>query len=320
MSFGEKLKRFFGLKSALDDDFFDDLADVLVEGDFGAALAFETVDELRRRCVKSKCGDGAAARRLLTELLAETLKKADRGDSADKNTKKNLRVILLLGVNGVGKTTTAAKLAAMLQKNGKTLLAAADTFRAAAIDQLKIHGQRLGIRVVAHKQGGDPAAVVYDALEAALAGGYSNLVVDTAGRMHTKTALVEELKKIDRVIQAKHSVEDPQIPVTTVGVSDQGGDSRPKTPMASLRLATKTERWLVLDATTGSNAFVQAETFNEAVKLDGVILTKMDSTAKGGVVFCLADRLALPVLYVCDGEKYENIAPFNADEYVRDFL
>ena len=299
MAFGDKLKRFFGLKPALDDDFFDDLADILVEGDFGAALAFETVDELRRLCGKNKCVDGAAARLILAEMLAGTLKKARRGDESDTKAEKKLRVILLLGVNGVGKTTTAAKLAAMLQKTGKTLLAAADTFRAAAIEQLKIHGDRLGVRVVAHKQGGDPAAVVYDALEAAMAGGYSSLVVDTAGRMHTKTALVEELKKIDRVVQAKY---DGQLPA---GRFDALPEMR---------------RWLVLDATTGSNAFVQAETFNEAVKLDGVILTKMDSTAKGGVVFCLADRLALPVLYVCNGEKYENIAPFNADEYVREFL
>jgi fused signal recognition particle receptor len=299
MTFGDKLKRFFGLKPALDDDFFDDLADILVEGDFGAALAFETVDELRRRCGKNDPGDAAAARLLLTEMLAETLKKARRGDQADKNAKKSLRVVLLLGVNGVGKTTTAAKLAARMQKTGKTLLAAADTFRAAAIDQVKIHGERLGIRVIAHKQGGDPAAVVYDALEAALAGGYSSLIVDTAGRMHTKTALVEELKKIDRVVQLKYGGQQPE------------GE-----PHASAEI----ERLLVLDATTGSNAFVQAETFNEAVKLDGVILTKMDSTAKGGVVFQLAGKLALPVLYVCDGEKYENLKPFDADEYVREFL
>jgi fused signal recognition particle receptor len=299
VGFGDKLKRFFGLKPALDDDFFDDLADILVEGDFGATLAFETVDELRRRCWKNRCGDMAAVRLLLMEMLAETLKKARHYDESDIKTEKSFRVILLLGVNGVGKTTTAAKLAAMLQKNGKTLLAAADTFRAAAIDQLKIHGERLGVRVVAHKQGGDPAAVVYDALEAALTGGYSSLIVDTAGRMHTKTALVEELKKIDRVVRAKYG-EQPSA----------GG----------FHALPEMRRLLVLDATTGSNAFVQAETFNEAVKLDGVILTKMDSTAKGGVVFQLADRLALPVLYVCDGEKYENIAPFNADEYVREFL
>ncbi|MDR2343262.1 MAG: signal recognition particle-docking protein FtsY [Spirochaetaceae bacterium] len=295
MAFGDKLKRFLGLKPAPDDDFFDDLADMLVEGDFGAALAFQMVDELRRRCGNKNPGDSGEARRLLSEMLSETLKKARPDGDVNTKAEKELRVILLLGVNGVGKTTTAAKLAALLQKNGKTILAAADTFRAAAIDQLKIHGERLGIRVVAHKQGGDPAAVVYDAVEAALAGGYTNLIVDTAGRMHTKTALVEELKKIDRVVQAKRGV--------------QTGSALPQI-----------ERCLVLDATTGGNALVQAETFNNAVKLDGVILAKTDSSAKGGVVFQLADKLRLPVLYVCDGEKYENIRPFDADEYVREFL
>ncbi|MDR2795474.1 MAG: signal recognition particle-docking protein FtsY [Spirochaetaceae bacterium] len=295
MAFGDKLKRFLGLKPAADDAFFDELADILVEGDFGAALAFETVDELRRRCGNKSPGAGGEARRVLSEMLAETLKKARRFDENNIRTEKNLRVILLLGVNGAGKTTTAAKLACLLQKNGRTLLAAADTFRAAAIDQLKIHGERLGIRVVAHQHGGDPAAVVYDALEAALAGGYTSLIIDTAGRMHTKTALVEELKKIDRVVQTKQQGQ--------IGAA-----------------LARTERLLVLDATTGSNAFVQAETFDGAVKLDGVVLTKTDSSAKGGVVFQLADRLRLPVLYVCDGEKYENIRPFEADEYVREFL
>jgi fused signal recognition particle receptor len=295
MAFGDRLRRFFGLKPALDEDFFDDLTDILVEGDFGAALAFETVDELRRRCGKEKPADGAAARLLLAEMLAGTLAAARRDGGAVSGTGGGIRVILLLGVNGVGKTTTAAKLAALLQKSGKTMLAAADTFRAAAIDQLKIHGERLGIRVIAHKQGGDPAAVVYDALEAAQAGGYSSLVIDTAGRMHTKTALVEELKKIDRVVRSKY---------------DGRGESAPP----------RTERWLVLDATTGGNALVQAETFDEAVRLDGAVLTKTDSSAKGGVVFSLAGRLRLPVLYICDGEKYENIRPFDADEYVREFL
>jgi fused signal recognition particle receptor len=148
--------------------------------------------------------------------------------------------------------------------------------------------------VIAHKQGGDPAAVVYDAVEAALAGGYTRVIVDTAGRMHTKTALIEELKKIDRVTQAKRKAE--------------GGAE------------FVTRRLLVLDATTGGNAFVQAETFHGAVKLDGVILTKIDSGAKGGVAFMLGAKLRLPVLYVCDGEKYENIRHFDADEYVREFL
>jgi fused signal recognition particle receptor len=303
VSFSDKLKRFFGIASALDDDFFDELADTLVEGDFGAELAFGTVEELRRRCRKENVKDGAAARQILYEMLGETLQKARRGAEvgclSDGKAGSPLSVILLLGVNGVGKTTTAAKLAFLLQKSGKTMLAAADTFRAAAIDQLKIHGERLGIRVVAHKQGGDPSAVVYDALAAAVSGQYSSLIADTAGRMHTKTALVEELRKIDRAIQSG------------------GGRQKDGTPPANPPLVN---RWLVLDATTGSNAVHQAETFHEALNLDGVILTKTDSGAKGGVVFALAANLRLPVLYVCNGEKYENISLFNADDYVREFL
>jgi fused signal recognition particle receptor len=227
-------------------------------------------------------------------MLTEMLKTQNSGESGGE-TGKTLLVTLLLGVNGVGKTTTAAKLAALSQKNGKVILAAADTFRAAAIEQLKIHGERLGIRVIAHKQGGDPAAVVYDAVEAALAGGYSRIIADTAGRMHTKTALIEELKKIDRVTRSRRNGEEAGAQIDT-------------------------ERWLVLDATTGGNAFVQAETFHQAIKLDGVILTKIDSGAKGGVAFPLTSKLRLPVLYVCNGEKYENIRPFDADVYVREFL
>jgi fused signal recognition particle receptor len=293
MLFKDKLKRFFGLKAILDDDFFDDLSELLVEGDFGAAMAFKTVDELKQRCGKENVTDGIAAKQLLREMLTGILKEAQSGSGICGEPEKNLCVTLILGVNGVGKTTTAAKLAALSQKDGKTILAAADTFRAAAIDQLKIHGERLGIRVIAHKHGGDPAAVVYDALEAARAGGYSKIIADTAGRMHTKTALIEELKQIDRVMQTKRGGQAPVL---------------------------LTRRWLVLDATTGGNAFVQAETFHEAVRLDGVILTKTDSGAKGGVVFPLAAKLHLPILYVCNGEKYENISPFNADEYVREFL
>jgi fused signal recognition particle receptor len=293
MIFSDKLKRFFGLTPALTGDFFDDLADVLVEGDFGAALAFETSSELRQRCKKENIRDSGAARRLLSEILKETLRKAQNQQENALKAGKKPQVILLLGVNGVGKTTTAAKLAKLLQTEGKTILAAADTFRAAAIDQLKIHGERLGIRVIAHKQGGDPAAVVYDALEAALAGQYEYVIADTAGRMHTKSALVEELKKIDRVASSKG-----------------GGTAEDSRAL----------RWLVLDATTGGNALVQAETFHEAVKLDGVILSKMDSSAKGGIVFQLAAKLRLPALYICDGEKYENIRPFDADEYIREFL
>jgi fused signal recognition particle receptor len=198
-------------------------------------------------------------------------------------------MILLLGVNGVGKTTTAAKLADRYRALGrKPILAAADTFRAAAIDQLRIHGERLNVRVVAHNHGGDPAAVVYDAAEAALAGGGDLIIADTAGRMHTKTALVEELKKIDRVVE-------------------------PRIPKAGYL------KWLVLDATTGRNALAQAEIFNQAIALDGVILTKFDSSARGGVVFSLGTELKLPVIFICYGEAYGDIKPFDPASYAGEF-
>jgi fused signal recognition particle receptor len=287
--FAEKLKHFFKIKSPVGEELFDDLADLLVEGDFGPAEAFDTVDRLKERCRKRKVTDAEEVRNVLAGLLVEDLKEAPLilGEPPDGG---RLTVILLLGVNGVGKTTTAAKLAARYRDHydAKPILAAADTFRAAAVDQIKLHGERLGIRVVAHKQGGDPAAVVYDAVEAALAGGGNLIVADTAGRMHTKTALVEELKKIDRIVESK------------------AGD-------AAYR------KWLVLDATTGRNALVQAETFHGAVPLDGVILSKTDSTARGGVVFSLARTLALPVIYTANGEQYGDLHPFDPESYVREF-
>lgn len=202
-----------------------------------------------------------------------------------------LSVILLLGVNGVGKTTTAAKLCAYYAAY-RPVLAAADTFRAGAIDQLKRHGERLGARVVAHKSGGDPAALVFDAIKAAEAGGSHLVIADTAGRMHTKKALVEELKKIDRVIQ---------------------NAGKGNTDVCALK-------YLALDATTGRNAVAQAEVFHEAVRLDGVILTKTDSMAKGGVLFSLAGQFALPTAFLCSGEQYDDISVFDAERFVNGFL
>jgi fused signal recognition particle receptor len=291
MKFGERLKNFFS-GNTLSDESIDDLCDLLIEGDFGAAQAVKTVDKLKERCKKDK---GPALSKL-SELLEEELAKAKAPACIGADDRTKLAAILVLGVNGVGKTTSAAKLAGFFktQYNKKTILAAADTFRAAAIDQLKIHGEKLDMRVVAHKQGGDPAAVVYDALEAALSGSADVVIADTAGRMHTKTALVEELRKIDRVVEQK------------------AGDL----------LAAKEVRYLkylVLDATTGRNAFAQAEIFHDAVALDGVILTKYDSTAKGGVVFSLASELHLPVAYICTGEKYTDIGIFDPHSFTREF-
>jgi fused signal recognition particle receptor len=285
MKFSEKLKNFFSGKPAVNEELFDELCDLLIEGDFGANQAYKTVELLKEQCKKDAA---AALPDKLAQLLEDELKKAPVVISSDDSEK--LTAILLLGVNGVGKTTTAAKLSHLYNTklNKKTILAAADTFRAAAIDQLKIHGEKLNTRVVAHKQGGDPAAVVYDALEAAQSGGADVVIADTAGRMHTKSALVEELRKIDRVVESR-----------------AGGANYLK--------------YLVLDATTGRNAFAQAEIFHGAVVLDGVILTKYDSTAKGGVVFSLADELKLPVAYICTGEKYGDIELFDPHKFAREF-
>ncbi|MCL2185245.1 MAG: signal recognition particle-docking protein FtsY [Treponema sp.] len=314
MSFGEKIKNFFLGKKNLNDDLFDDLCDLLIEGDFGAAEAYKTVETLKEKCKKENISSDMLPQKLavlLTEILLSSSfkEKFDKIKSFSEKSEE-LTAILLLGVNGVGKTTTAAKLANLFSSkyNKKTILAASDTFRAAAIDQLKIHGDKLNTRVVAHKHGGDPAAVVYDALEAAFSGNADFVIVDTAGRMHTKSALVEELRKIDRVVESKKTsanhvcanLEEAKLPVQN------------KKPLKYLK-------FLVLDATTGRNAFAQAEIFHSAVDLDGVILTKYDSTAKGGVVFSLASDLKLPVIFICTGEKYTDIEAFNPEKFVKEF-
>ena len=288
-SFADKLKSFFGGRQSLSEEVFDELTDLLVEGDFGAAGAYKLAEKLQSACRKQNASDGDDARRILAGLLEEILLKI--GPAKICLTENKLAVFLMLGVNGVGKTTTSAKLADRFRslEKRRPILAAADTFRAAAIDQLKIHGERLGVRVVAHQHGGDPAAVIYDALDAANAGGGDLIIADTAGRMHTKSALVEELKKINRVVESRAS----------------GCDYF---------------KYLVLDATTGRNALAQAEIFKEAVSTDGVILTKYDSSAKGGVVFSLAEELGLPVLYLCTGEKYGDISPFDPRRYAEEFV
>jgi fused signal recognition particle receptor len=283
MTFTEKLKNFFGIKKTVSADLFEELADLLVEGDFGPAEAFKITEELETACKKEKIVNAEAVRQKLADML-ENILIAQAAPNFRAGT-----IILLLGINGVGKTTTAAKLARVCLDKGMTpVLAAADTFRAAAIDQLKIHGERLGARVVAHQHGGNPAAVIYDAIEAAR--GIERIIIaDTAGRMHTKSALVEELKKIDRVVESK--APDAQY-----------------------------LKWLVLDATTGRNAVSQAEVFKAAVAVNGAILTKADSSAKGGAVFSLAASLKLPIVFVCNGEKYGDIAPFNPKAYARTFV
>jgi fused signal recognition particle receptor len=283
--FTDKIKRFFTGKSLVSDELFEDLSDLLVEGDFGAAGAYRISQILREQCAKENIADPEKLREKLASLLESELLPPPRGPLPP-----GLAVIILLGVNGVGKTTTAAKLASRYRdaEKRRPILAAADTFRAAAIDQLKIHGERLGVRVVAHQHGGDPAAVVYDAVEAAKSGGGDLVIADTAGRMHTRSALVEELRKIDRVVESRAE-------------------------------GAAFFKWLVLDATTGRNALAQAEVFHEAVSLSGCILAKYDSGAKGGSVFSLSAELGLPVVYLCEGERYGDIRPFDPRAYAGEF-
>ena len=285
-SFGEKLKALFSKGSAIDEDFFEELTDMLVEGDIGAKTAFEVVDELEEICSKEKIREQNEIVAKLGELLLADVKPVNLRPEPGKQ-----NVWMMLGVNGVGKTTTAAKLAKYFKNNGveNIVLASADTFRAAAIEQLALHGERLGLRVVSHQHGSDPSAVVFDAADALRATGPGIVIADTAGRLHNKENLVRELQKIDRTCSLK---------------ADEGCY----------------KKILVIDATTGQNALRQAEVFNEAVKIDAIIMTKYDSTAKGGVAVSIGRELGLPVAFICTGEGYDNIATFDARSYINDFL
>ncbi len=285
-SFAEKLKSLFSKSSTINEDFFEELTDMLVEGDIGAKTAFEVVDELESICDKEKIREQDAILAKLKELLLKDVRSVSLIPEAGKQ-----NVWMMLGVNGVGKTTTAAKLAKYFKNNGveNIVMASADTFRAAAIEQLALHGERLGVRVVSHQHGSDPSAVVYDAADALRAAGPGLVIADTAGRLHNKENLVRELQKIDRTCGLK---------------ADEGCY----------------KKILVIDSTTGQNALRQAEVFNEAVKIDAIIMTKYDSTAKGGVAVSIGRELGLPVAYICTGEGYDNIAPFNAEAYINEFL
>jgi fused signal recognition particle receptor len=267
--------------SARLDEIYEGLEEALISADVGVEASMKLVEAIRARLKNDARAD--VIREALKDEIERMLIAAERplADSGDKPL-----VILLAGVNGVGKTTTVAKLAALL-KDGEdsVLVAAADTFRAAAIDQLQVWCDRVGVDLIKQKQGSDPAAVAFDAVKAAIARKSKALLIDTAGRLQTKVNLMDELKKIARV----------------------AGRELPGAPH---------ETWLVLDATTGQNALSQAKIFGDAVKLTGVILAKLDSTAKGGVVVGIAERLKLPVRYVGLGEDIEDLRPFEPHEFV----
>lgn len=286
MSLAEGLKRLFGSHRELDENFYDGLADSLIEGDIGARTAFDLVEALKTRCVKAGISGKAEVIAELAALLSPWILEYDFVPEAAK-----VSIALILGVNGVGKTTTAAKMARWFHDGYGTpvILAAADTFRAAAIEQLQAHGVTTGTRVVAHKSGSDPGAVVYDAAEAARASGGGLVIADTAGRLHNRENLVRELQKIDRIASTR---ADP-------------GCYR---------------KFLVIDATTGQNGLRQAEVFHEAVGVDALVLTKYDSTARGGIAVTAGKELSLPVIFVGTGETWADFARFDRSSYLTDFL
>ncbi|MHB8575654.1 MAG: signal recognition particle-docking protein FtsY [Dehalococcoidia bacterium] len=277
-------------RSQIDDQLWDELEEILIGSDAGIDTTERVLDDVRRRVRKEGMKAPSEVREALREALIALLESVDqRGQLwGDEGSGESLTpaVILVIGVNGVGKTTSIAKLARAFRRDGeRVILAAADTFRAAAIEQLKTWGERVGATVIAHQQGQDASAVVWDAMAAAKKRNADVVLIDTAGRLHTKSNLMEELKKISRIVQKN----DPSAPHEVL---------------------------LVLDGLTGQNGLMQAKTFAEAVGVTGIFLTKLDGTAKGGIVFAIADQLGIPVRFIGIGERADDIAPFDPESFV----
>lgn len=266
---------------SVDDELFDDLEEALVLGDTGAATAGAICAELRRRVKKEGVTDPERVREMLAEVIAEML----RGGQ-ELNLESKPAIIMVIGVNGAGKTTTIGKLAKRFEDEGKkVVVAAADTFRAAAIEQLEVWAKRSGAEIIKHSEGSDPAAVVFDAISAAKARGADVVICDTAGRLHNKKNLMDELNKIFRVITREYEEAE----VRTL---------------------------LVIDATTGQNGLQQAKEFSEVTDVTGIVLTKLDGTAKGGIAMAIRSELGLPVRYIGVGEGLDDMQPFDAKEYI----
>ena len=284
MGLFDKIKKIGIFKgfSKLDDEFYDNLEESMILADMGVETTLKAVDQLRARTKAEKIKDVEGARECMKEILADMMRV---GDPA-LNLSGKPAVVLFIGVNGVGKTTTIGKLAHQLKQAGnRVLLAAGDTFRAAAADQLAIWADRAQVEIVRHEEGSDPAAVVFDAMNAARARRVDVVLVDTAGRLHNKQNLMNELNKIRRVI-------------------DREGEKSSK------------EVLLVLDATTGQNGLIQAKQFKEAAGITGIVLTKLDGSAKGGIVIAIAQELQVPVKFIGVGEGIDDLMPFEAEKFV----
>ena len=276
-----RINRLFTAKRKIDDDLLDELEEILISGDIGIDTSMYIIERLKTRVRSDKYETGEELERLIHEEIRAILLNPDTAEPAN-----GLKIILVVGVNGTGKTTSIAKLGYYLKRNGRdVLLAAADTFRAAAIEQLKIWGGRIGCSVISHQPDADPSAVVFDAVSAAIARKVDYLIIDTAGRLHTKTNLMAELNKIFRVIQKKV----PDGPHEVI---------------------------LVLDAGNGQNAINQAREFRNIARVDSIFLTKLDGTAKGGVVLAINRELGIPVKYIGTGETVEDMALFDPQAFV----
>ena len=272
-----------GAFTKIDEDLFEELEEVLIMADIGVQTTMNIIENLRKRVKKEHITDPQAIRGMLIEEITAILEE----DAQEQENLPSPTVMLVIGVNGVGKTTTIGKLSHNFKEQGKNvLLGAADTFRAAAIDQLEVWGQRAGIDVIKHQENSDPAAVVFDAVNAAKNRNVDLLICDTAGRLHNKKNLMEELKKIAKVIEREY----PQ---------------------------AHKEVYLVLDATTGQNAMQQAKLFQEVADITGIILTKLDGTAKGGIVIAIKSELKLPVRYIGVGEGIKDLQKFDAKEFAK---
>ncbi|MDY5220150.1 MAG: signal recognition particle-docking protein FtsY [Eubacteriales bacterium] len=263
----------------LDEDFYEDLSDILIMADVGMKTTELAVGRLKEKCKNEKIGDPAKAREALKEILTDILQ-------AEPMKLESPMVLLIIGVNGVGKTTSIGKLASRMKVMGRrVIICAADTFRAAAAEQLTVWAERADVPIIKQKEGADPAAVVFDGIQAAKGRHADVLLVDTAGRLHNKAHLMEELKKISRVVEREY-------------------------PEATVKAL------LVIDATTGQNGLAQAQVFGEVANLDGIILTKLDGTAKGGIAIAIRSEMGLPVRYIGLGEQLDDMQPFDAKQFV----
>lgn len=286
-TFTSKVNDLIARYRKVDEEFFEELEEILLQADVGFETVMELMDELRFEVQRKNMNDTEGIYEIICEKLVEIYEKGEEGISElNLQPEGELTVILFVGVNGVGKTTTIGKLAHRLKNQGKkVMLAAGDTFRAGAIEQLQIWGDRVGCEVIKQSEGSDPAAVIYDAINAAKKRGVDVLICDTAGRLQNKVNLMKELEKIHRVI----SREIPNAPHEVL---------------------------LALDATTGQNALIQAQTFKEATNVTGIVLTKLDGTAKGGIVLAIRNKLNIPVKFVGLGEKIDDLQPFDPERYV----